>query len=226
LLGLPRKECKEVFPKLELVRLTLHQVLHESGDTLKSAYFCNSGMFSVLTVMPDGKTVEVGLIGKEGLSGIPLLAGFRTAFTRTVVQAEGTSYRIEAQSLRAALRRCPKLQRSLDRFAHVMAMQVAQIATCNRLHEADERLARWLLMTQDRVGTADLPLTQDFLSQMLGTRRSTVTVSAGTLQKAGLISYSRGRVTVLNRPLLEEAACDCYAVVQRQTNQWKGQDEL
>ena len=224
LLALPRTESEAVLPKLEFVRLKLHQVLHEAGETLKSAYFCNSGMFSVLNVMPDGKSVEVGLIGKEGFSGTPLVAGFRTSHTRTVVQAEATAFRMDAAAFRAALPKCPKLERKLNRYAQLLAVQVTQIAACNRLHEVNERLARWLLMTQDRVGSHDLPLTQEFLAQMLGTRRSSVTVSAGTLQEAGLIAYTRGNVTILDRRNLEEAACDCYGLLQRQVNEWQGQD--
>jgi CRP-like cAMP-binding protein len=206
LLALPRTENDAMVPKLEFVRLKLHQVLHEAGETVKSAYFCNSGMFSVLNVMPDGKSVEVGLIGKEGFSGTPLVAGFRTAHTRTL------------------LPKSPKLERQLNRFAQLMAVQVTQVAACNRLHEVNERLARWLLMTQDRVGSEHLPLTQEFLAQMLGTRRSSVTVSAGTLQRAGLIAYTRGNVTILNRSNLEEAACDCYGLLQRQVKEWQSQD--
>jgi CRP-like cAMP-binding protein len=206
------------------VRLKLHQVLHEAGETMKSAYFCNSGMFSVLNVMPDGKSVEVGLIGKEGFSGTPLVAGFRTSHTRTVVQAEATAFRVDADTIRALLLNSPQLAHQLNRFAQLLAVQVTQIAACNRLHEVNERLARWLLMTQDRVGSEHLPLTQEFLAQMLGTRRSSVTVSAGTLQRAGLISYTRGNVTILNRKSLEAAACDCYEVMQRQLQEWQGQD--
>jgi CRP-like cAMP-binding protein len=224
LLALPRAESEVVFPKLEFMRLKLHQVLHEAGETLRSAYFCNSGMFSVLNVMPDGKSVEVGLIGKEGFSGTPLVAGFRTSHTRTVVQADATAFRMDADALRAALRECPKLERQLNRHAQLLAVQVTQIAACNRLHEVNERLARWLLMTQDRVGSHDLPLTQEFLAQMLGTRRSSVTVSAGALQKAGLIAYTRGNVTILNRHNLEETACDCYGLLQRQVKEWQSQD--
>lgn len=132
-------------------------MLHEAGETLKSGYFCDKGMFSVLTVTPDGRTVEVGLIGKEGFSGVPLIAGFRTNYTRVVVQAEGTAYRVDASIFRAALRQCPKLERQLQRYSQVLAMQVQLIATCNRLHGVDERLARWLLMTADRVGSDSLP---------------------------------------------------------------------
>jgi len=225
LLGLPLKESDMLLPKLEFVRLKLHQVLHEAGGTLKSGYFCNSGMFSVLTVTPDGRHVEVGLIGKEGFAGIPLIAGFRTSHTRAVVQAEGSAFRVDTSSFRAALRQCPRLERQLHRYSQVMAMQVEQIATCNRLHGVEERLARWLLMTADRVGSDALPLTQEFLAQMLGSTRSTVTISAGMLQKAGLIAYTRGNVNILDRNSLEAAACDCYGSLQRQTKEWQGQDE-
>jgi CRP-like cAMP-binding protein len=224
LLALPRAEFEAILPKLEFVRMMLHQVLHEAGETLKSVYFCNSGMFSILNVMPDGKSVEVGLIGKEGVSGTPLVAGFRTSHTRAVVQAEATAFRIDADALRAALPKSPNLERQLNRYAQLLAVQVTQIAACNRLHEVNERLARWLLMTQDRVGSPSLPLTQEFLGQMLGTRRSSVTVSAGTLQKAGLIAYTRGNVTIHDRRRLEEAACDCYGLLQRQVKDWQSQD--
>ena len=140
-----------------------------------------------------------------------------------MVQGEATAFRIDADTLRAALHTCPQLERQLNRYAQLLAVQVTQIAACNRLHEVNERLARWLLMTQDRIGSHDLPLTQEFLAQMLGTRRSSVTVSAGALQKAGLIEYRRGNVTILDRPSLEEAACDCYGSMQRQVKEWQGQ---
>lgn len=225
LLNLLPGERDKLLPKLEFVRLKLHQVIHEAGETLKSGYFCNSGMFSILTVTPDGRNVEVGLIGKEGFVGIPLIAGFRTSHTRANVQAEGTAFRVDASNLRALLPECPHLERQLVRFSLVMGMQVEQIATCNRLHGVDERLARWLLMTADRVGSDALPLTQEFLAQMLGSTRSTVTISAGTLQKAGLIAYTRGNVSILDRNSLEAAACDCYGSIQHQTEEWQGQHE-
>jgi CRP-like cAMP-binding protein len=223
LLSIPEKEREYVFPKLEFVRLKLHQVLYDTGETLKSAYFPNSGMFSILNVMSDGRSVEVGLTGNEGFVGLPLIAGFRTSSTRIVVQADATAFRIGADFLRTALGDCRQLERQLQRYSQLLALQVAQIATCNRLHEVDERLARWLLMTQDRVNSKTLPLTQEFISQMLGTRRSSVTVAAGTLQKAGLISYTRGSVTILDRRRLEEAACDCYAQLQVHISDWEKQ---
>jgi CRP-like cAMP-binding protein len=223
LLSLSRKECKHVLAELELVRLKLHQVIYEAGETIKSGYFVNEGMMSVLAVQPDGKSVEVGLIGKEGFAGLPLLVGYRTSPTRVVIQADGSGYRCDGQTLKRLLQECPELERQLHRFGHQLAMQTTQVAACNRLHDVNERLARWILMTADRLSSKQLPLTQEFLSQMLGTRRASVTVAAGVLQKAGLISYTRGSLTVLNRERLEEAACDCYGIVQQQLKNWESE---
>jgi len=225
LLGLPSREFEMVLPKLELVRLKTHHVLHEPGDTLKSAYFCNTGLVSILSVFPDGKSVEVGLVGKEGFIGLPLVAGFRTAPTRAIAQIEGASFRIDAEALKGILQQCPKLERRLQQFAQIMAMQTTQIAACNRLHEVNERLGRWLLMSADRIGSNSVPLTQEFLAQMLGTRRSSVTVASGMLQKAGLITHSRGGVEIVDRRRLEEAACECYGIMQRQVEEWQGEAE-
>jgi CRP-like cAMP-binding protein len=223
LLSLSSKECKDVVSKLEFVRLKLHQVLYEAGETIKSGYFINSGLMSVLVVQPDGKTIEVGLIGKEGFVGLPLLVGYHSSPTRVVTQGDGAAYRCSAQDLRQLVRQCPALAQQLHRFSQRLAMQTTQIAACNRLHEVEERLARWILMSQDRIRSDHLPLTQEFLAQMLGTRRSSVTVSAGILQKAGLISYTRGSVTILDRQKLEGAACDCYGIVLRQLRDWEAE---
>ncbi len=220
---LPRQEFAIVSPKLELLRLQPRQVLHEAGDALKSAYFCNTGLISILSVLSDGKTVEVGLVGREGLIGLPLIAGFRTSATRSVVQIEGTALRVDADTLAVILRQCPRLERKLQQFSQIMAMQATQIAACNRLHEVEERLARWLLMSADRVGTSSLGLTQEVLGQMLGARRSSVTVAAGILQKAGLISYTRGDVRIVQRAKLEQAACECYGLMRRQVEVWLAQ---
>jgi CRP-like cAMP-binding protein len=221
LLGLSAKECEILFSKLEFVRLKLHQVLYEAGDAIKSGYFVNSGMMSVLAVQPDGKSVEVGLIGKEGFVGLPLLVGYSKSPTRIVTQADGTAYRCDGEALRQIMRKCPELEQQLHRYVQRFAMQTTQIAACNRLHDVEERLARWILMSQDRIESDHLPLTQEFLAQMLGARRSSVTVAAGTLQKAGLISYTRGSVAISNRKRLEEAACDCYGIVRRQLKDWE-----
>jgi CRP-like cAMP-binding protein len=180
-------------------------------------------LMSILAVQPDGKTVEVGLIGKEGFAGLPLLVGYNHSPTRVMTQADGTAYRCDAETLKQLMRQSPELERQLHRFAHQLAMQTTQLAACNRLHDVVGRLARWILMSQDRVGSDKLPLTQEFLSQMLGTRRSSVTVAAGALQKAGLIAYTRGSVTILNRPKLEDAACDCYLIVQQQLKNWEAE---
>ena len=223
LLGLSRKEYDHVLSKLELVRLKLHQVLYEAGETIKSCYFVNDGLISVLAVQPDGKSVEVGLIGSEGFTGLPLLVGYRSSPTRVMTQGDGTAYRCSAEALRQLVQECPALERQLHRFGQRLAMQTTQLAACNRLHDVEERLARWILMSQDRLNCDHLPLTQEFLAQMLGTRRSSVTMAAGALQKAGLISYTRGSVNILNRQELEDAACDCYGIVQQQLADWKAE---
>lgn len=220
LLRLSDEEFNQVLSKLELVRLTLHQVIYEAGETIKSGYFVNSGLISILSVQPDGKSVEVGLIGNEGCVGLPLLVGYRSSPTRLITQGDGTAYRCSAEVLRQLARRLPRLEQEMHRFGHRLAMQTTQIAACNRLHEVEERLARWILMSHDRILSDNLPLTQEFLAQMLGSRRASVTIAAGILQKAGLISYTRGSVKILNRQRLEEAACDCYGIVQRQSRDW------
>lgn len=222
--GLPRKEAAQIVPSLEFVRLKLHQVLHEAGDTIKSVYFLNAGLGSVLTTQPDGKTVEVGLIGREGFVGLPVIFGFKTSGLRVVTQADGSAYRVAVPALLSILPQCAELQKHLQRFSMLLAMQSTQIAACNRLHEVVERLARWLLMSQDRIGGANLPLTQEFLAQMLGTRRASVTVAASVLQKAGMILYSRGNVNIMNRRKLEQTACNCYQVIEQQKKKW--QDEV
>lgn len=223
LLGLSPKEYSQILPRLEFVRLKLHQVLHEAGETIKSGYFMNSGMMSILAVQPDGKTVEVGLIGREGFAGLPLLVGYKNGPTRVITQGDGTAYRCDAELLKQFIQQFPELGKRLHRFAYQLAMQSTQIAACNRLHDVVSRLARWILMSQDRILSDTLPLTQEFLGQMLGTRRSSVTVAAGALQKAGLIAYTRGSVTILNRKGLEEAACDCYGIVQQQVKSWEAE---
>jgi len=221
--SVPRDECDVIFSNLEFVRLKSLQLLHDAGDSIKSAYFCNSGMVSTLTVFRDGKTVEVGLIGKEGFVGLPLVAGFRSSSVRANVQIEGSAFRMGADAFSESLARCPKFALRLHQFSHVMAMQVAQIAACNRLHEVEERLARWLLMCADRAGDHRLPLTQDLLGQMLGTRRASVTIAAGALQKAGFINYRRGDVEILKKEKLEEISCECYGIIQQQIKKWRSE---
>jgi CRP-like cAMP-binding protein len=221
LLSLPREECDIVFPKLEFMRMNHLQVLHEVGDTIRSAYFCNEGMISTLNVFPDGKSVEVGLIGKEGFVGLPLIVGFSSSSIRANVQIGGSAFRINADALLESLHRCPALSLRLHQFSQILGMQVSQIAACNRLHDVEERLARWLLMCADRAGRNCLPLTQELLGQMLGTRRASVTIAAGILQEAGFIDYRRGEIEIINRPKLEETSCDCYVAINRQVEKWQ-----
>jgi len=222
--ALPRSESARIFSSLEFVRLRLHQVLHETGEVIKSGYFLNDGMSSVLTVQPDGESVEVGLIGKEGFVGLPVIFGFKTSALRIITQGDGTAYRIDVGILRSLLPECPALERQLQRYSMILGIQSTQLAACNRLHDVEERLARWLLMSHERIGGKTLPLTQEFLSQMLGTRRSTVSVAASLLQKAGMISYTRGNVTILNKTKLEDAACDCYEIIRQQRNRWQSEN--
>lgn len=225
LLDLPAKEFQNLVSSLEFVRLSPRQVLHETGATLKSVYFCNSGMFSIMAVLPDGKSVEVGLTGREGFSGVPLIAGFRTSNTRTVVQVEATAFRLDADQFRDAPRRSPSFAEEVRRYGQLVAMQAAQIAACNRFHEVEERLARWLLMCEDCLGSSVLPLTQVFLAQMLGSRRSSVSLAASTLRRSGLIEYTKGSTTILSREGLIDASCDCYEQLKRQGEEWMSQSD-
>jgi CRP-like cAMP-binding protein len=165
--------------------------------------------------------VEVGLVGKEGFVGLPLLVGFQTSSTRAVSQLEATAFRVNGDVLMALMPSLPGLELQLQQYSQISTMQVTQVAACNRLHEVHERLARWLLMCSDRVSSNHLALTQEFLGQMLGTRRSSVTVSAGILQKAGIIITGRGFVKIVDRKRLEDAACECYGIMQRQASEWR-----
>lgn len=220
LLTLPQKESELLIPKLEFVRLRIHQILHEPGEAIKSVFFVDKGLVSLVSLQSDGKSVEVGLIGQGGFVGLPVVDGFRSSPNRAVAQAEGTAYRADTDTLRQLLPRCPVLEQELHRFGQLLTMQSMQIAACNRLHEVDERLARWLLMSLDCLGSNELPLTQEMLGQMLGTRRSSVSVAAGILHKAGVITYTRGNVTVVDRSRLEEAACECFSTIRNQQRRW------
>jgi CRP-like cAMP-binding protein len=222
LLGLPSQERDAIFPQLTFLPLKTHEVLQDTEEPIKYAYFVDSGMVSILSVMRDGKSVEVGLTGKEGCTGLQLAAGFKTSDTRALVQISGTGFRISASELLKVLPRCPTLGRRMQQYGLLLAMQGSQVAACNRLHEVDERLARWLLMSQDRIGVDGgvVPLTHEFLAHMLGTRRSSVTVAAGLLAKAGLITYTRGQVKIENRSRLEDAACECYDLIRKHTARW------
>jgi CRP-like cAMP-binding protein len=216
-------ESAEIVRSAEFVRLKLHQILHEAGEVIKSVYFPNDGLISILSVQPDGKSVEVGLTGKEGFVGIPVVFCFRTGATTVVTQCDGTAYRIDAAVLRNLLPKAPRFHASLQRYAMILTAQAVQIAACNRLHGLEERLSRWLLMGHDRIGNMTMPLTQEFLAQMLGTRRSSVSLAASLLQKRGAITYKRGNVTIVDRNRLEETACNCYGIIQQQSRNWQAE---
>ncbi|HEY6181836.1 MAG TPA: Crp/Fnr family transcriptional regulator [Terriglobales bacterium] len=221
LLSLPTPECDIVFSQFTFVKLRTKEIIEESEQPIKYAYFVNSGLASVLNATADGKTVEVGLTGKEGCTGLPLAVGLKTSASQIICQVEGSAFRIPAPSLVKLFKQCANLEKKMQQYGLVMAMQGAQIAACNRLHDIDERLARWLLMCQDRIGTNVIPLTHEFVAHMLGTRRSSVTVAAGLLNKAGLITYNRGALKIENRERLEDAACECYEIMRQRTATWR-----
>jgi CRP-like cAMP-binding protein len=206
---------------LELVPLPLHSILNEAAKPIAYCYFLSYGLASILTVLGNGKIVEVGLTGAEGFVGLPLVAGLKTSASRVIVQVAGSAFRISAKNIIVALADCPALRKSLAQFAQEVAVQSAQIAACNRLHNANQRMARWLLMSQDRLGGNHVRLTQEFLAHMLGMRRASVTVALGFLQKAGPITYVRGAVKIEDRLGLEAAACECYAAITRQHKRWQ-----
>ena len=214
LLSIPDEEFKLLRPHLEFVELAFHQSLYEPRERIEFAFFLNQGMASLVIATSDGRSVEVGIVGKEGYLGAPLAVNLHRSPYRAVVQVPGTALRVKAEVLERTLASVPELELMLNRYAQTQGMQVAQLAACNRLHEVEQRLARWLLMTQDRVGSDVLPITHDFLAQMLGTGRPTVSVAAGVLQRGGMIEYMRGTIKILERKKLEDAACECYRVIQ------------
>jgi len=214
LLSLPDEEYRLLRPHLEPVQLPQYAVLHEPGERIDYAYFLNEGMISLVALNQDGRSVEVGIVGKEGMVGMSLMMGVRRGIFRSIMQMTGKGLRIAAKSFQDILHRAPHLRAELCRFALMHGMQVAQLAACNRLHEVDQRLVRWLLMCQDRVDFPLLPLTHEFLAQMLGTGRPSVSLAAAVLEDAGLIENLRGTVRLLNRKSLEAAACECYGVIQ------------
>jgi CRP-like cAMP-binding protein len=226
LLKLPARECALLYPQLTFVEIRSQDVLQECEQPVRYAYFVESGVASVLKVTEDARSVEVGISGKEGCTGLPLAVGLKTSTCRVVVQLAGTAFRIAAPKLLETLQQCPRLKDRMQRYSYFLAMQSAQIACCNRLHEIDGRLARWLLMSHDRIKGDTLPVTQEFIAQMLGTRRSSITVAAGVLQRAGLICYGRGSVKIADRQELEEASCECYRLLQRHTDIWTREADL
>jgi len=217
LAALPRKSYAQLLPGLTPVVLTFGDVLYEPGQAIEQVYFPGDSMVSLLTLVEDHLALEVGLVGLEGMVGSPLALGVDRSPVRALVQGGGSAMRMSAGSFRSALRRSPPLQRGLLRYVHALMSQVTQTAACNRFHLVEARLARWLLMTRDRMRANEFRLTQEFLSHMLGVRRVGVTEAAGALQQRKLIKYSRGVIGILDASGLEAAACSCYRIVREST---------
>lgn len=214
LLSLPDVEYDLLRPHLESLDLPQHKILQEPGAKIDYTYFLNDGMASLVALSRDGRSVEVGIIGKEGMVGMSVAAGLQRGTFRAIMQMTGTGVRVRSEIFLSVLLSASSLRSELSRFGLMHGMQVAQLVACNRLHEIVQRLARWLLMCQDRFDSPSLPLTHEFLAQMLGTGRPSVSLAAGFLEDAGLIENLRGSVKILNRKSLEEAACECYGVIQ------------
>jgi CRP-like cAMP-binding protein len=214
--ALPRAEYERLLTALKPVRLARNVVLCQAGSTIRHAYFLMGGLVSLLSTTEDGKTIEVGMIGTEGMVGIPIILGMSVAPYRTTVQIPATALSIKAGALRDGFNRGGVLQNMLLRYTYTLITQLAQSAVCNRFHTAEERLCRWLLISRDRMRSNTIRLTQETISQMLGTPRTGVTLTAGALQKEGLIHYSRGKITIIDPHGLEAAACECYRIVRKE----------
>lgn len=214
---IPRREYDLLLPHLELVELPQRLILHEAGEKIEFAYFPNEGLASLVVLTSDGRSVEVAIVGREGVVGTPLAVGLQCGPYRSIVQIPGSAVRISSELLQEKLRQTPQLRLLINRYVLTQGLQIAQIAACNRLHEIDQRLARWLLMCRDRVDSDFLPITHEFLAQMLGTGRPSVSLAAGILQKTGVIENGRGAVRILNRARLTSAACECYNAIQQFT---------
>lgn len=214
LAALPQVEADRLYPHLELVSLPLGEVLYESGDRLQHVYFPVLSIVSLLYVMADGASAEIAVVGNEGIIGIALFMGGETMPNRAVVQSAGYAYRLTGQVLKEEFNRAGELQHLLLRYTQALLTQMSQTAVCNRHHSVDQQLCRWLLLSLDRLPSNELSMTQELIANMLGVRREGVTEAAGKLQRAGLIHYSRGRITVIDRPGLEARACECYQVVK------------
>jgi CRP-like cAMP-binding protein len=213
--ALPRAERAQVLDASRSVTLDVRSVLFEPGRPVDAVYFPTDGVISLVTPLHDGAIVEVATIGNEGIVGIPLvpLGGLAV---RAITQVAGYGLRLDAAVFLEWTERSHAFRSLIERYTQALFGQIAQAAACNRLHSSEERLSRWLLMSRDRVGSNDFMITQEFLGQMLGARRSTVSVSAGILQRAGLIRYKRGHVTIVDREGLEAVSCECYAVIREE----------
>ncbi len=213
LAALPGKEYDRLRPHLVKVSLRLREILYEPSGPIPYVYFPLEGVVSLVLMMEGGFALEVGIIGNEGIVGTPVFLGFQSSLTRAISQVPGDALRMETTNFQEEMLRRGAMYGLVQRSTQAMINQISQSTVCNHRHSVKKRLCRWLLMSHDRVGTDEFPLTHEFLAQMLGVRRPTVTAAAGSLQTAGLIRYRRGRVTVLDRKGMEAAGCECYRVV-------------
>ena len=216
LAALPEADFQRLLPHLESVDLPLGMVVFESGDKLQHLYFPTGGIVSLMYAMESGASTEIAVIGNEGVVGIALFMGGESTPSRAVVQSVGQGFRMKASVLKTEFERGGRLQYLLLRYTQALIAQMTQTAVCNRHHSVDQQLCRWLLLSLDRLPGNELKMTQELIANMLGVRREGVTEAAGKLQEAGLIRYSRGRITVLDRVRLEQRVCECYAVVKKE----------
>jgi CRP-like cAMP-binding protein len=222
LAALPKGDYNRLLPELEEVSLNLKDVFYEADAPITHIYFPLNGVMSLVIAMKDGLSVEVGTIGKEGMVGTPVFLGAEKSPTRAFSQVPGDALRMKAEAFKNEISNGGPLQDLIRRYTQAMVNQISQSVACNHLHSVEERMCRWLLMSHDRVGADQFLLTQEFLAQMLGVRRPSVSVVAGILQKAGMIEYHRGRMTILNRSALEAASCECYEVVRKEFDRLLG----
>jgi CRP-like cAMP-binding protein len=216
--ALPEAEYERLFPHLERVDMPLGEVIYESGGELRYVYFPVTSIVSLLYVMENGASAEIAVVGKDGIIGVALFMGGGSMPNRAVVQSAGHAYRLRGQLLMHEFNRYEGMLHLLLRYTQALITQMAQTAVCNRHHSVDQQLCRWLLLSLDRLPSNELTMTQELIANMLGVRREGVTEAAGKLQHAGLIHYSRGRITVLDRPGLEERVCECYHVVKAESD--------
>jgi CRP-like cAMP-binding protein len=216
LAALPREAFDRIFPDLELVRMPLGEVLYESSGVMQHVYFPTDAIVSLHYVMENGSSAEIAGVGNEGVLGVALFLGGNTTPSLATVQTGGYGYRIKSRSMMEEFNRAGATMRLMLRYTQALITQMSQTAVCNRHHSVEQQLCRWLLSTLDRLPTAELTMTQELIAGMLGVRREGITEAAGNLQRAGLISYRRGHITVLDRAGLERHACECYEVVRKE----------
>src|SRR6266404_4849834 len=221
LAALASEEFDRLSEHLEAFELKLGEFLHMPDERVEHVYFPTDGIVSLLATLEGGETVETGVVGREGMVGISIVLGVDTTTSQSLVQGSGHALRMKAQSLKPFLNNGGRLQDLLLRYIHTVFSQISQTAACNRVHTLNERLARWLLLTHDRLEHDTFDMTHEFLARMLGTRRAGVSIAASALREAGLIDYSRGQVVVLNRKGLEEGCCECYGVVKADADRLK-----